>query len=295
MQSPYKRIIVYDLETGGLSSKWNSITELAMVVIDLETLEIIEEFSTMLLPRLDLSYRNEDPIREAKLLWKNLAVKNQETGIKTLLYKGVETTLKTIGQLAEDIEEFHINYLNKVGSNIIDFKDFEDIKRLGYKDILEIYFNHTYNPEALEVTKISKELILKEGVNQEKAFNNIVDLFERHTIGNSKPIISGHNIKKFDNPFFEKFFIDNGKDLNKYKNLTQEIDTLEWARLRWFEMPSYNLGTCANEFGLTLKDAHRALPDTVANAKFLIKMLQSFRGEGTQVSKYKRKKYNFNF
>ena len=73
------------------------------------------------------------------------------------------------------------------------------------------------------------------------------------------------------------------------------IDTLEWARLRFTEISSFSLGVCANEVGLTLKEAHRALPDTVANAKFLIKLLKSMRGEGSQETKYVRRKFNFNF
>ena len=84
MQSPYKRIVVYDLETGGLSFKWNSITEIAMVAIDLETLAIIDEMSVMLLPRLDLSTRQLDPLKEAKDLFKSLKVKDPESNLNIL-------------------------------------------------------------------------------------------------------------------------------------------------------------------------------------------------------------------
>ena len=73
------------------------------------------------------------------------------------------------------------------------------------------------------------------------------------------------------------------------------IDTLEWARLKWFNMPSFALGVVANEVGITLKDAHRAIHDTRANAKFFIKMLSHLRGEGSQKSSYKRRKFSMNF
>jgi DNA polymerase III alpha subunit (gram-positive type) len=73
------------------------------------------------------------------------------------------------------------------------------------------------------------------------------------------------------------------------------IDTLEWARLKWFNMSSFALGVVANEVGITLKDAHRAIHDTRANAKFFIKMLSHLRGEGTQKSNYKRRKFKMNF
>jgi DNA polymerase III alpha subunit (gram-positive type) len=119
-------------------------------------------------------------------------------------------------------------------------------------------------------------------------------LITRHTVGNNKPILAGHNIKGFDNPFFEKLFISNKADIWKVVNKFM-IDTLEWARIRWFEAPAFNLGVCANALGLTLKEAHRALPDTIANAKFLILLIQSMRGEGSQESTYERRKLKFNF
>ena len=86
-----------------------------------------------------------------------------------------------------------------------------------------------------------------------------------------------------------------GFEFEKLFNQTQMIDTLEWSRLRWFEAPSYALGVCANAVGVELKDAHRALPDTEANAEFLIKMLKGLRGEGSQETKYEKRKFNMNF
>ena len=73
MQSPLKTILVYDLETGGFSEIYNPITEFAGVVISTETLEIIEEFSVMFRPRLDLRHIEEEANKEAKKLFKALA------------------------------------------------------------------------------------------------------------------------------------------------------------------------------------------------------------------------------
>lgn len=294
MISPYKRILVYDLETGGLSSKYNSITEFAGVAIDLETLEIVEEFSVMFTPYLDLSNRFEEPIKEAKQIFKTIAEKDPETNIKTLQYNNKSITLKSLEVLIYSIADFYNAYLS-VESDFISGKNLEELlKDEDFSEIGKIYFDFNYNPQALEVTHIQKELLYKEGVEFSEGFNQIKDLIQRHTVGNSKPIIAGHNINKFDNPFIDKLFEQNKDDFRKYINpLT--IDTLEWARLKWFEMSSFSLGVVSNEVGLTLSEAHRALPDTIANAKFLIKMLKNLRGEGGQESKYVRKKYNFNF
>lgn len=293
MQSPLKRITVYDFETGGLSAKTNSITEYAGVAVDTESLEIVEEFSVLFEPRLDLRHRDEDLVKEAKFLHKELGIKDKETGVKTLYYKDEQITLKNLMPLVEDLEKFEKEVLSQT-SGVLHKKDFNSIVDSGHKEMLDIYFDRCYHPKALYVTKISKQLLMEEGLPFEEAFEQIRDFYSRHKIGNNKPISAGHNIKKFDNPFLEKLFEDNGHKLENYIN-SFEIDTLEWVRLRWFEMPSYSLGVCVNELGLTLKEAHRALPDTVANAQMLIKLLKSMRGEGSQQSTYVRRKFDFNF
>ena len=295
MQSPFKNILVYDLETGGFSENYNPITEFAGVVVSTENLEIIEEFSIMFRPRLDLRHIEEEANKEAKKLFKALATKNEESNINSLNYKGKSITLKTLEVLEQDIEEFKllIKSRGKEGY-IISYEDYLDLLNSSYSDIVRVYFNFSYSPQALEVTHITLDMMLEEGVEFEEGFKLIRELINRHTIGTAKPILAGHNIKEFDNPFLTKLFLDNKEDLFKYTNKLI-IDTLEWVRLRWFELSSFSLGVCANELGLTLKEAHRALPDTVANAKLLIKLIKSLRGEGSVSSTYQRKKYDFKF
>ncbi len=292
MISPYKKIIVYDLETGGFYSKYNSITEIAMVAIDLDKLEIVDEMSVMLAPYIDVSSRESDVEKEAKQIFKLLNKKDESIGKGAIRYRNESLSINNLEPLCLDIKKLNL-YLDNV--SILKHRDIVDLEKdSNLKDVMDLYFDKAYSPQALDVTHISRQMLQDEGVDFVDAFLLVSNFIKKHTIGNSKPILSGHNIKGFDNEFFEKFFKENGQGLNKVINQTQMIDTLEWARLRWFEMPSYSLGVCANEVGLTLKEAHRALPDTVANAKFLIKMLQSLRGEGQQSSKYKRRKYNFN-
>ena len=309
MQSPYKRVIVYDLETGGLSHRWNSITEIAMVVIDLQSLDIIEEHSIMFKPRMDLSDRQSDPLREAKDLFKNLKVKEEESGLNVVLYKDHKITLKNLDPLVEDIEMFYNDFLKDHG-DIIEYDTILELEASPkYAEIVRIFFDKCYNPQALEVTHISREMLVEEGIEFEEGFEKIKNVITSHTVGNSKPIIAGHNIGSlprrivrgkekgpdgFDNPFMEKLFDDNGEDF--FDSINEKIiDTLKEARIKWYELPGFNLGTCANEVGLTLKEAHRALPDTIANAKFLVKMLKNLRGEGGGSSTYKKRKFKLQF
>lgn len=303
MDSPLRRILVFDLETGGLNYKTNLITEMAGVVIDTETLTIIEEFSVVFLPYMDLRNNLEEVSKEAKRLFNELAVPGEEGRVKSLLYSGKEITLKTLNVLAEDIEIFN-EYLAerelekkklKQSGKMFTYEEYLELLDTDYRDIAELYFNSCYNSQALEATHISIDLLLKEGVVWQEAGVQIKELISRHTVGTYKPIIAGHNIKGFDIPFMEKLFVDCGFDFLKSVN-SFIIDTLEWARLRWFSLSSFSLGVCSNTLGLTLKEAHRALPDTIANAKFLIKLLESMRSEGTGNEKeYKRKRFSFNF
>lgn len=309
MQSPLKKIIVYDLETGGLLSTHNSITEIALVAIDLETLKIIDETSVLIKPRIDLSSMCEDSLDEAKSLYKRLATKDLDSGIKTLKYGKEKITLKNIQPLVDGIDNFKEILHNHFKLNILNHDDINYLEGTNYKDISSIYFDNAYNPQALEVTKISKKLLVDEGVEYEKAFEIVNNFIKSHTVGNSKPIIAGHNIgwlprrivrgkevkpNGFDNPFMEKFFKDNKSDF--FSSINDLIyDTLQMARTKYWELPSYSLGVVANELGLTLKEAHRALPDTIANAKVLIKMLKSLRGGGDSKKNYVREKFDLNY
>lgn len=294
MQSPLKKAIVYDLETGGLSSKYNSITEIALVALDLDSLKIIDECSILLKPRIDLSNMEEDSLLEAKSLYKRLATKDEDTGIKTLMFGKEKITLKNIEPLKESIDKFKLKVKKEYKSRVLDMEDVFNLRMDGYEHIVNIYLDNSYNPQALEVTKIPLSLLIDEGVDYSEAFSIVNDFIKKHCVGNSKPIISGHNIKSFDNPFMEQFYKIHKGDF--YKNINSLlIDTLEWARLKFWELPSFSLGVCANEVGLTLKEAHRALPDTIANAKFLLKLLKSLRGDGGKEAKNVRRKYKLNF
>ena len=303
MQSPLKTIIVYDLETGGLLKEYNTITEIAMVAVDLETLSIKDEMSVMIKPRIDLRnsllFTEKVPLGdtfkdEAKELYKRLGEKDLDTGIKTLPYGKEKITLKNLVPLIDGIKLFHEKISSEYRSGILTLDDINTFQNGDLKDIFEIYYSNAYNEQALDITKISKKMLVENGVEFEDAFKKCEKFIKANTSGNHKPILAGHNIKGFDNPFFSKFFLDNKSNLEKLTNKLV-LDTLELARLKFWELSSYSLGVVSNEVGLTLKEAHRALPDTVANAHFLIKLLKSLRGDGGKGTKYVRRKFKLNY
>tara|TARA_R110001606_G_scaffold211458_2_gene359046 strand:+ start:2691 stop:3572 length:882 start_codon:yes stop_codon:yes gene_type:complete len=293
MQSPYKKVIVYDLETGGFNSESNQVTEVAMVVVDLETLKIEDKFSSIISPVLDLKDRFMDSNKEAKAIFKAVSEKDPETKVPFIKYGGKDLTAKQLEVVEKDIDDFEM-LLERKGT-MFNYEQYKVLEASKYGNIAKLYFDKVYNPQALKVTHMSKELLVKEGKDIDVVIEEVAAFIKKYTIGNAKPILAGHNIKKFDNPFLEKMLLRGKHDLHKMINETQMIDTLEWARLRWFEAPSFSLGVCVNAVGLTLKEAHRALPDTEANAQLLIKMMKGLRGEGSTETKYERRKFNFNF
>lgn len=208
MISKFKRIVVYDLETGGLDSKKHPITEIALVAIDLESLEIVDEYSSLILPYYD---------------------------------------------------------------------------------------SELYTKDALEFSGISMNLLQDEGKLVSSVVEEVIQFFEKHTIDNSKPILAGHNIKKFDNAFLFKLMKEERKDFEKLINQEEMVDTLRWAWLKWPELATFSLGSCCNAVDLLLKEAHRALPDTKMNARLLIELLMNMRGAGGSGGSYQRRKFDFQF
>lgn len=300
MESPLKRVLVFDFETGGFSYRFNSITELAVVSINLETLEIIEEKSVLIKPYIDFSFvEREDFKKEAKRIFNTLAISGSEGVIKSLIYKEKLVTLKNLDELTNDLEKF-ISFIDKKkllnNKGVLTFENYVALKEnQEYSEVLELYFKSCYEEQALEATHISIELLINEGVSYEEAHDTLKSIQAKNTIGNNKPIMAGHNIKNFDLDFAIKLYSQCGSDFLKLSNALI-LDTLELARLRWFELSSFSLGVCANSLGLTLKEAHRALPDTIANAKVLISFLTSMRSSNSDTNKsYVRPKYNFDF
>jgi len=299
MKSPLKSCVVYDLETGGLKKEVNSVTEVAMVSVDLETLEIHEKESFLIKPYVDLTEFYNITVRAMvrNFIFKNLSAQDPETKIKTIRYNKENLKVNELENLEKDLTEFLESIKEIAAQKRCIFKlpeIMEMLKDTAHSPIIKLILNNAYNPVALDVTKLSLGKLEKEGIDLEDVPKRIKSFFERSKVGNSKPVLAGHNINNFDNDFIYKLY-GSEKDFKNLINLAIVIDTIVWARLKWFDAINYTLGSCTNSVGLTLKGAHRALADTVANAKLLIKMFQHLRSDGSSSSSSKeRKKFKIN-
>ena len=183
----------------------------------------------------------------------------------------------------------------------IDFNTLEELGR--YEAVIQPYTRRdgtemVYEQSAFKVNGLSLRKI-QNGKPADQVAKEIKEFATKHKSKSKKPILAGHNIDKFDNPHLGDFLECNKIDaLKLFEN--DSIDTLKWARLKWIadpEMSKFNLGACCDKLGIRLLDAHSAMPDTEANAKLLVSMLKSLRGDGEVVEKNDGSRFrdSFNF
>jgi DNA polymerase III alpha subunit (gram-positive type) len=150
-----------------------------------------------------------------------------------------------------------------------------------------------YNKGAEMASGISKQMCEEKGEDIKIIHSEIRTFLKAQKSGNRLPVIFGHNFLNFDAHFMINLFEYCGDDLMKYVQDEPE-DTLKWARMRWKESNNYKLGTCCENAGITLIDAHRAGSDTYATAQLWIHFMKNLRGENTkQLEPTKRFRANF--
>lgn len=159
----------------------------------------------------------------------------------------------------------------------------------------EAYPYGIYDKKALEVNKLSMRQI-EEGENSETVISCLRQMMiESKKRTKKKPILAGHNIRRFDIPYLKNFFSRHKLDLESYVEADFEIDTMWWARVRHEELDNYKLGTCCSSEGIEMINAHTALGDVKPNAELVKKYLLSLRGSGQGIVKEKRFRTEFQF
>lgn len=209
-------IIVYDIETGGFSKEKNGLAEIAMIAIDIVTLEEVDRYEAVIAP-----------------------------------------------------------YDNLDGERV------------------------TYTAEALKVNGLTMKQI-ENGKPAKDVIKEMMAFAKKHKRASKKPMLCGHNIEKFDNPWIDYFFLCHKKDAAAhFENWC--IDTMWWAALKWplsgegEEILDHKLGTCCDALGIKLSNAHSAMPDTEANAKMAIAFIKSLRGDSIVIEQEKKERTRTSF
>lgn len=136
-----------------------------------------------------------------------------------------------------------------------------------------------YDAGAAAVSGITKEDCIAEGKDIKEVVKECIEFINTYKAGGTKPVMVGHNIKSFDAAFVENTFLMGKADL--YKHVQEHmVDTMEECYKIFPEAPDFKLGTMCGQFDIELTQAHRALPDTLANTELWIGILSRARGEG---------------
>lgn len=160
-------------------------------------------------------------------------------------------------------------------------------KLFEFETIVKPYHGLILDDGATKVTGLSYERCMDEGADAKELVDVMKYILETFTVKHGKwsekPVFVGHNIVKFDKFFIEKLFAIYGDKLYKYAD-DYMIDTLHDARLKWPNKKGHKLGDCCKYIGYDLVDAHRAMPDVVANTHLHHYFLSSLRNENSGTS-----------
>jgi DNA polymerase III alpha subunit (gram-positive type) len=172
-------------------------------------------------------------------------------------------------------------------------KDLEIVDQASW--LIKPYSETAEYAKGAEIASgISKQMCEDQGRDIKEVCKEVIQFLKKYKSGSSLPVIFGHNFLAFDSYFVSNFFEYCGEDLMKCVNSEPE-DTIKWARMCWQESVNYKLGTCCENAGITLKDAHRALTDTIATAKLFIHFMKNMRGVGVASSVADVKKFRHTF
>lgn len=170
----------------------------------------------------------------------------------------------------------------------------KEIKR--YETYVLPYDELEITKEALKANGIKLRDVEENGISKKEFIKNMISYFKASMPGNHpslKPVVVGHNIP-FDIGFMDELFKN---EKVKFRDLIANvyIDTMGDAKRSWPKISSINLGTCCEQAGIELINAHRAMPDVLATAdlfRYFNKKLMSSSSENKEVENQNGKSRN---
>ena len=164
-----------------------------------------------------------------------------------IFYKGKDSTNNTL--IGIDIET---TGFSSVYENIIEISAYKRVngELFEYSTLVKLDDYSTLTPKITELTTITKEMLISNGVDIKTALKGLVDFIDGG-------IIVAHNAT-FDVDFIQ-YQISKHLDLNKEYSF---IDTLNFSRvILRDEMKRFGLGYVAKKLKIELEEHHRAIYD----------------------------------
>lgn len=172
--------------------------------------------------------------------------------------------------------------ITQIGLLILD-DELKEINR--WETYVKPYNDLRIEDDALKATGL-KMSDIRAGITKQELLDQLMKIFKScntnkpgkwYELGN--PILIGHNIG-FDIGFLDYLFRDGKQVLNKFVS-KNHIDTMALTKMVMPDRSSFNLTSCCADFGIELKDAHKAMADVIATASLFKKITKRLRGAGT--------------
>lgn len=212
-----------------------------------------------------------------------------KTGVNYIIVADTETGGLPTPGVTEPFKDIALIEIAAVAIDCITLEIVDEFNKvlLPYKN------NLTYDKKAEEVHGLTKEMIQSLGEDQGVIYSEFCNFLTKYSNKRHKAILCGHNFVGFDLPFFDNWFKFNEGNLSDYVLWTEDTQKLMYYST--LESPNYKLGTCCQSRGIELVEAHRALPDTIANAKLMISILETMRGANVVVKEEKIDRFRDKF
>tara|TARA_R100000734_G_C3296529_1_gene87638 strand:- start:40 stop:651 length:612 start_codon:yes stop_codon:yes gene_type:complete len=166
-----------------------------------------------------------------------------------------------------------VNPITEIALLAFSGEDFKEIAK--YETFIAPYGAMQYEPKALEITKISMEMI-RSGKPYKTVVKELISFFKDvKRKGRMKPLLIAHNAN-FDKGMIEELFTQAGKNL--YDSVEPiYLDTMWLSRLKDPDKPKHNLGTVCQREGIELVNAHRAMDDVEATKEVFSSIIGKMR------------------
>ncbi|HPG43532.1 MAG TPA: 3'-5' exonuclease [Acholeplasmataceae bacterium] len=118
--------------------------------------------------------------------------------------------------------------------------------------------------KIIEITHITDEMLLRDGVSQQEAFHRLFDLYQ-----DEKTLLIAYNIQ-FDLLFLQTLFRRHWNQFYTIKNDILDVMAIYKDRHRY----PHKLDACVQTYQVEVKNTHRALDDIKATYEALCKMAE---------------------
>ncbi len=136
--------------------------------------------------------------------------------------------------------------------------------------------------KIIEITHITDDMLLRDGVSQQEAFHRLFDLYQ-----DENTLLIAYNIQ-FDLLFLQTLFRRHWNKFYNIKNDILDVMAIYKDRHRY----PHKLDACVQTYHVDVKNTHRALDDIKATYQALLKMKE----EKNNISHYVNKiGYNGNY